>query len=51
LELVGKEVTTLLRNEQKTPGMHARTFEAQYIPNGVYLLQAGEFREKSFGLV
>ncbi|NUO80168.1 T9SS type A sorting domain-containing protein [candidate division KSB1 bacterium] len=46
-DLTGKEMAALLRNEHKTAGVHAITFEAQKLPSGIYLyrLQAGEFVE------
>jgi len=46
-DLTGKEVATLLRNEQKATGVHTMTFDAQHLPSGIYLyrLQADEFVE------
>lgn len=46
-DLTGKEVATLLQNEQKTAGTHELTFDARNLPSGVYLykLQAGQYAE------
>lgn len=44
-DLAGKEVATLLQNEQKTAGVHEVTFEAQTLPSAVYFYRiiAGDF--------
>ncbi len=46
-DLNGKEVATLLQNEQKAAGIHELTFDARNLPSGVYLykLQAGQYAE------
>lgn len=44
-DLAGKEVATLLQNEQKAAGTHELTFDAKNLPSGVYLykLKAGKY--------
>jgi photosystem II stability/assembly factor-like uncharacterized protein len=46
-DLTGKEVATLLQNEQKTAGTYELIFDARNLPSGVYLykLQAGQYAE------
>ncbi len=46
-DLNGKEVATLLHNEQKVAGVHEVIFDAKHLPSGVYLykFQAGQYAE------
>ena len=46
-DILGREITTLVNDEVLPPGMHKRIFDADHLPNGIYLyrMRAGEFEQ------